>query len=262
MAKVTGLKQKLFIGKQIGNNKKIIDVSGDVGSIDSLNMSRTLIDVTSIEQESMERLGGLGDLEMSFKSYYRRGNESLQGVLKEPSDDDFDIIWRLTPEIFFFFTGANPSFSFNRNDDGGLEINSSFQITNGLLGEFLDKYLVTDSSKLFQNISSDQALVGVDDGDIIDHFTKIAGYIIIQSSDISKITSVKLRGRNTNAPAMWRDLTGEIKPTINNEYQGHALRINEFMFPPIRKIGLEVDFANTNDAGNDLNVLVLLNPKP
>src|SRR5690242_7475665 len=62
MAKQTGIVSKLFIDAY--------DVSGDIGAINTIGLSRSQLDVTSIQSDFMERLPGIGDGTLSFTSFF------------------------------------------------------------------------------------------------------------------------------------------------------------------------------------------------
>lgn len=62
MAKITGLGANFWIDQY--------NVSGDIGAVDSIATSRTQLDMTSIEDDYMVRLPGLGDGSMTFSGYF------------------------------------------------------------------------------------------------------------------------------------------------------------------------------------------------
>ena len=134
--KITGLKQRLFLDG--------MDFSGDVGTINNLNLTRSLIDVTAIDKEVMERLPGIGDLEMSYKTFFNNEPASINKFLEDriTSDEETNVVWMITPNLAFIFDGVVPSYNVSRNDDGSLECTSAFNISNGLLGRWPN--VVTD----------------------------------------------------------------------------------------------------------------------
>lgn len=69
MAKITGIGANLWVDQY--------NVSGDIGAIDSIASSRAQIDVTSIEDDHMSRLPGLGDGSISFSGYFNPGTGQL-----------------------------------------------------------------------------------------------------------------------------------------------------------------------------------------
>lgn len=72
MAKQTGIGANLWVDKY--------NVSGDIGAIDSIASSRAQIDVTSIEDEFMSRLPGLGDGSISFSGYFNPSTGALHSA--------------------------------------------------------------------------------------------------------------------------------------------------------------------------------------
>lgn len=62
MAKQTGIVSNLYIDDA--------NVSGDIGSISGLNMSRAQLNVTGIDKEFHERLPGVGDASLGFSSFF------------------------------------------------------------------------------------------------------------------------------------------------------------------------------------------------
>ena len=62
MAKQTGIVSHLYIDDA--------DVSGDVGAVDSIALTRTQLDVTGIDKEFFERLPGLADGSIQFTSFF------------------------------------------------------------------------------------------------------------------------------------------------------------------------------------------------
>ena len=64
MAKQTGIGANLYANQY--------NISGDVGAIDTLATSRTLIDVTDIEDDAPSRLPGIADGMLGFTGYFDR----------------------------------------------------------------------------------------------------------------------------------------------------------------------------------------------
>lgn len=62
MTKQTGIPSKLWIDAY--------DVSGDIGAINTIGNSRAQLDVTSIQDDYMSRLPGVGDSTLSFTSFF------------------------------------------------------------------------------------------------------------------------------------------------------------------------------------------------
>lgn len=68
MAKSAGLGDALYLAGY--------DVSGDVGSIQSIHGGPALLDVTAINASAMERIGALKSGEITFNSYFNDGGAS------------------------------------------------------------------------------------------------------------------------------------------------------------------------------------------
>jgi hypothetical protein len=62
VAKQTGIGANLYVDEY--------DLSGDVGAVGNIGMSRTQLDVTGIDKDHMERLPGLGDGGISYTGFY------------------------------------------------------------------------------------------------------------------------------------------------------------------------------------------------
>lgn len=69
MAKQTGIGAQMWVDQY--------NVSGDVGAIDSIASSRAQLDYTSIQDDYMVRLPGLGDGSISFSGFFNRTSPSL-----------------------------------------------------------------------------------------------------------------------------------------------------------------------------------------
>lgn len=65
MAKVSGIGDYLFVNST--------DISGDVGSITAINVTRELLRVTSITKSAEERILGRADGEISFAAFHNSG---------------------------------------------------------------------------------------------------------------------------------------------------------------------------------------------
>jgi len=69
VSKITGIGANLWVDQY--------NVTGDVGAVDSINSSRTQIDVTDIEHDFMERLPGIGDGSIAFSGYFNPSSGGL-----------------------------------------------------------------------------------------------------------------------------------------------------------------------------------------
>lgn len=73
MAKQTGIGAKLWAGA--------FDVSGDIGAINTIGSSRTLIDVTDIEDDAVSRLPGVADGSIDFTGFFDRAASTVHTTM-------------------------------------------------------------------------------------------------------------------------------------------------------------------------------------
>lgn len=74
MAKQSGLTSAFFVGTA--------DISGDVGSVGTIEIARAALDVTAIDKSAIERITGLRDGSMSFNSYWNTSAGAAETVLE------------------------------------------------------------------------------------------------------------------------------------------------------------------------------------
>lgn len=70
MTKQTGIPSKLWIDA--------VDASGDIGAVNAIGNSRAQLDVTSIQDDFMSRLPGVGDANLSFTSFFNTAGAHAQ----------------------------------------------------------------------------------------------------------------------------------------------------------------------------------------
>jgi hypothetical protein len=73
MAKMTGIGARLFLAGY--------DVSGDIGSVQSIALTQALDDVTGLDKPARERLGLLLDGQLSFASYFNPNSALVNGAI-------------------------------------------------------------------------------------------------------------------------------------------------------------------------------------
>ncbi len=119
MAKQTGLGDNFYLD---GYN-----ISGDVGSLQTMRNSRTLLDVTGIDKDAHERLPGLGDAEMSFNNWFNPtddtpGPAGAHFILKDILNDRHALYFRGTAlgGPIAAMIAAQASYVLNRGNDGSL----------------------------------------------------------------------------------------------------------------------------------------------
>lgn len=113
MAKSSGLGMKLYL--------QGVDMSGDVGAINTLRSSVALIDVTPIDKSAMERLPGLRDGEITFNCFFNPesgGTHETLGAL--PSTDVLCMVLTSTTagQPVICLTAKQVNYDWARNADG------------------------------------------------------------------------------------------------------------------------------------------------
>lgn len=126
MAKRSGLGMFMYIDG--------VRVSGDVGAIDSLSCPMTPLEMTSIEQFAMERVGGQRSGGVVFSSYF---NDAVSfPVLKTMPNTDRNSLTTIGLDAYALI-GKQVDFSHNRGQDGAL-IGSTDVQSNAYGGEWGD----------------------------------------------------------------------------------------------------------------------------
>lgn len=125
MAKTTGL----FMGLTVEDSGAVArDIANDVTTI-NVNSTRSLIDVTGIDVDAMERLAALRDAEIT-----------LSGVFNPAANKSHDVFKNLDElrEFVITYTGATltltlaiESYNLQRGNDGGLTWNVTARSAGG-----------------------------------------------------------------------------------------------------------------------------------
>lgn len=116
MAKQTGLGMKLYL--------QGMDMSGDVGSIQTLRTSLNPIDVTSIESSAMERIAGLRDGEITFNCFFNNADDETHDALAAlPTTDVLCMVLTGTTagSPVFCLTAKQINYDWSRNADGSMQ---------------------------------------------------------------------------------------------------------------------------------------------
>lgn len=74
MTKSSGLGDNLYING--------VDLSGDIGSIESISDTQSLFEVTGIDKSAVERISGVGDVSMAFTAYFNDAAGQAHPTLK------------------------------------------------------------------------------------------------------------------------------------------------------------------------------------
>lgn len=91
MAKVSGIGSSLAFAQY--------DLSGDIGALTSISASRTMLDVTSIQDPAPYRLPGRRDGAVGFLSYWNTTAGQAQAVLKAMPTSDVICTWFLSSTV-------------------------------------------------------------------------------------------------------------------------------------------------------------------
>lgn len=125
MAKTTGLGDRLYIDGY--------DLSGDIGSIETISCAQTTLETTGIDKSAMERIGGLRDGQMEFKSFFNptagRSHDRLSNL---PTTDVVVTYGRGTTlgDPCCSLVAKEVTYDGERADDGAFTFNVSVQ-SNG-----------------------------------------------------------------------------------------------------------------------------------
>ena len=121
MAKITGIGANLWVDQY--------NVSGDVGAIDSIASSRAQLDVTSIEDDYMSRLPGIGDGSISFTGYFNVTSPSLHNSIGSAFGTAISIITAAFGTAIgspaASLGAARATYNTTRGADGSLAVNVS-----------------------------------------------------------------------------------------------------------------------------------------
>lgn len=134
MAKSTGLDQRLYVGGY--------DLSGDVGSINSLGTPRGLFDVTALDKQAMERLLLGVDVGGDFGVFFNDAGDSWSLLSSLPTDDQV-VVWAFGSSRGDTAFGAEVKqidLPWSRAADGGLSATPGIQGSAGSIpswGEML-----------------------------------------------------------------------------------------------------------------------------
>ena len=79
MTKQSAIGDSLFVGTT--------DISGDVGSVQGVNVTRALLDVTGINKSAQERILGRSDGEISFAAFHNTGTGARSVLSALPTAD-------------------------------------------------------------------------------------------------------------------------------------------------------------------------------
>ena len=115
MAKKSGLGQELYIHGY--------DLSGDVGSLDSVGSPREQLEVTAINKSARERIYGLADGSLSFNTFFNDATEQEHAALSGLPTADRIICYNMggtRGDASYCLTAKQVNYDGTRGTDGSL----------------------------------------------------------------------------------------------------------------------------------------------
>lgn len=115
MAKQSGITDRLYVGG--------FNISGDVGSIDTLSTLRSEIDVTGLDKSAHERVLGLADVNISFNAFYNDASGRAHPALSSLQSTKRQVLYcrgSTKGQAGFFFQGKQINYDPTREAQGAL----------------------------------------------------------------------------------------------------------------------------------------------
>lgn len=133
MAKQSGLNMRLYLGG--------FDISGDVGAVNTLRMSRAVQDVTGLDKLAVERLPLLMDGEIAFNVFMNAASDQEHEVLSAfPTTDQLAMLLFGTTrgDAVVHVNGKQMNYDWQRGADGALLgtvqiLSSGYPLESGIL---------------------------------------------------------------------------------------------------------------------------------
>lgn len=213
MAVKSGLFQKFFSAGY--------DIGGDIGSIDSLVISRADLKTPGLENGAMSRVSGLADAQMQMTSFWNvatgRAHDALQGV------NGGLWTWVLARELGGAVMNSvmqQLSYSPKRGRDGSMEVGASGAVSAGVPTE--DAVNLTPLGKVTHASASSEAgvdqLAGTARGGIVflQHLARASGtvnYLLEHSTNNSTWTTKGTFALAGGATPDWERL--QVLGTVN-----------------------------------------------
>lgn len=126
MTKETGIAAAFIIGGH--------DISGDVGSVQTIALRQTLLDLTGLDKSAHERKGGLGDGEMAFNSWFNTAAGASHAALSALSGSDRVATYLHRSDIgeaAAALYGKQVTYDTNRGQDGSLALTTQVHSAAG-----------------------------------------------------------------------------------------------------------------------------------
>lgn len=115
MSKQSGLGMRLYL--------QGLDLSGDVGAINSMRSSMATVDVTSIDLSAMERIAGMRDGEITFNCYFNNADDATHDALAAlPTTDVLCMVLTSTTagQPVICLTAKQVNYDWSRGADGAM----------------------------------------------------------------------------------------------------------------------------------------------
>lgn len=195
MAKASGLGDNFYI--------QGVDLSGDVGALDTISGSMETLEVTGINKSAMERIGGLRDGNIEFKSFFNAASGASHETLSAlPRTDVHTMYTRGTSlgDAAACMIGKQANYDGTREDDGAFTFDIQVQ-ANGYGLEWGELY--TDGKVTHASADSESS---VDNGAA--GTNGLQAYLQVFSLG-SGTATVKLQESSDDDDADdWADITG------------------------------------------------------
>ena len=132
MAKKSGLGQELYVHGY--------DLSGDVGSLDSVGSPREQLEVTAINKSARERIFGLSDGSLSFNSFFNDATEQEHAALSGLPTADRIICYNMggtRGDASYCLTAKQVNYDGTRGTDGSLAFTVG-AVANGIAPDWCE----------------------------------------------------------------------------------------------------------------------------
>jgi len=132
MAKKSGLGQELYIHGY--------DLSGDVGSLDSVGSPREQLEVTAINKSARERIYGLADGSLSFNTFFNDATEQEHAALSGLPTADRIICYNMggtRGDASYCLTAKQVNYDGTRGTDGSLAFTVG-AVANGIAPDWCE----------------------------------------------------------------------------------------------------------------------------
>lgn len=132
MSKITGLGMSLTVDNSAGTGK---DISEDVNTF-TINQSRELIDVTGLDKEAYERLGGLKDAELQLSGAFDPTADKSHAVFSNQDNSRTFVLVFPGSVATFTLEAVIESYEVQRGNDGALTWSVTARIADGTTGQW------------------------------------------------------------------------------------------------------------------------------